>query len=73
MFYVDGGVTIQRFLQAGVMNRLIITCVPILIGAGIPLFGTLAGDIKIRHIATRYYPSGLINELAWLRNSLYSA
>ncbi len=37
--YVDGGITIQRFLRAGLIQRLIITRVPVLIGAGIPLFG----------------------------------
>src|SRR5882672_5864752 len=35
--YVDGGVTIQRFLQAGLIQRLIITRVPVLIGDGVPL------------------------------------
>lgn len=43
--YVDGGITIQRFLQAGLIQRLIITRVPVLIGAGIPLFGPLPRDI----------------------------
>src|SRR3954468_8277249 len=33
--YVDGGVTIQRFLRAGLVQRLIITRVPVLIGDGI--------------------------------------
>src|SRR5882672_5918161 len=37
--YVDGGITIQRFLQAGLIQRLIITRVPVLIGSGISLFG----------------------------------
>jgi dihydrofolate reductase len=32
--YVDGGITVQRFLQAGLIDRLIITRVPVLIGAG---------------------------------------
>ena len=32
--YVDGGITIQRFLQAGLIQRLIITRVPVLIGTG---------------------------------------
>jgi dihydrofolate reductase len=58
--YVDGGMTIQRFLQAGLIQRLIITRVPVLIGAGIPLFGTLERDIALRHIATRHYRSGLV-------------
>ena len=43
--YVDGGITIQRFLQAGLIHRLIITRVPVLIGTGIPLFGALQRDI----------------------------
>jgi dihydrofolate reductase len=58
--YVDGGVTIQQFLRAGLIQRLIITRVPVLIGQGIPLFGTLPHDIRLRHIATRHYPSGLV-------------
>ena len=58
--YVDGGITIQRFLRAGLIQRLIITRVPVLIGDGIPLFGTLLRDIRLRHVATRHYPSGLV-------------
>jgi dihydrofolate reductase len=58
--YVDGGITVQRFLRAGLIHRLIITRVPVLIGEGIPLFGTLPHDIRLRHVATRHYPSGLV-------------
>jgi len=58
--YVDGGITIQRFLQAGLIHRLIITRVPVLIGAGVPLFGALQRDIPLRHVATRQYASGLV-------------
>ena len=58
--YVDGGVTIQQFLRAGLIQRLTITRVPVLIGQGIPLFGALPHDIRLRHIATRSYQSGLV-------------
>ena len=58
--YVDGGVTIQRFLRAGLIQRLIITRVPVLIGRGIPLFGALSSDIRLRHVETRSYASGLV-------------
>ena len=58
--YVDGGITIQRFLKAGLIQRLIITRVPVLIGEGIPLFGALQRDIALRHVATRQYASGLV-------------
>jgi dihydrofolate reductase len=58
--YVDGGVTIQRFLQAGQIKRLIITRVPVLIGSGIPLFGALPHDVLLTHVATRQYSTGLV-------------
>jgi len=58
--YIDGGITIQRFLRAGLIQRLIITRVPVLIGEGIPLFGSLPHDVRLQHVATRHYPSGLV-------------
>jgi dihydrofolate reductase len=58
--YIDGGITVQRFLRAGLIERLIITRVPVLIGEGIPLFGALPRDIRLRHVATRHYPTGLV-------------
>ena len=58
--YVDGGITIQGFLQAGLIQRLIITRIPVLLGAGIPLFGALHQDIRLTHVGTRQYASGLV-------------
>jgi dihydrofolate reductase len=58
--YVDGGITIQRFLRAGLVQRLIITRVPVLIGEGIPLFGSLPRDVRLHHVVTHHYPSGLV-------------
>jgi dihydrofolate reductase len=58
--YIDGGITIQRFLRAGLVQRLIITRVPVLIGEGIPLFGSLPRDVQLRHVATQQYKSGLV-------------
>ena len=58
--YVDGGVTIQRFLRDGLVQRLIIPRVPVLIGEGIPLFGSLPQDVRLRHVGTQQYKSGLV-------------
>ena len=58
--YVDGGITIQNFLRAGLVQRLTITRVPVLIGEGIPLFGSLPKDVRLRHVSTQHYPSGLV-------------
>jgi dihydrofolate reductase len=58
--YVDGGITIQRFLAAGLVQRLVVTRVPVLIGQGIPLFGALPHDLQLRHVTTRQYASGLV-------------
>ncbi len=58
--YLDGAYTIQEFIRAGLVDRLIVTRVPVLIGTGIPLFGEIPRDIRLKHIATRTYPSGLV-------------
>ncbi|WP_297351228.1 dihydrofolate reductase family protein [Paraburkholderia sp.] len=58
--YVDGGITIQAFLRAGLIQHLTVTRVPVLIGTGIPLFGDLLRDIPLTHIATHQYASGLV-------------
>jgi len=59
--YIDGGFTIQEFLRAGQIQRLIISRVPVLIGEGIPLFGKLLHDIQLHHVTTRQYPTGLVS------------
>jgi dihydrofolate reductase len=58
--YIDGGITVQQFLNAGLIQRMIITSVPVLIGKGIPLFGPVPHDIRLRHVATRSYATGLV-------------
>jgi dihydrofolate reductase len=58
--YVDGGATIRGFLAARLIQQLTITRVPVLLGSGIPLFGTLPQDVRLEHVATQSYPSGLV-------------
>jgi dihydrofolate reductase len=58
--YVDGGMTIQGFMRAGLIQHLTITRVPVLIGEGTPLFSSLPRDVRLRHVTTQHYPSGLV-------------
>ena len=58
--YVDGGKVIQSFLKEDLIDELIITKVPELIGAGIPLFGYLNNDLQFEHIRTNIYSDGLV-------------
>ncbi|MGE5092238.1 MAG: dihydrofolate reductase family protein [Bacillota bacterium] len=67
--YVDGGITIQRFLRAGLLQRLVITRIPVLLGAGIPLFGDLPHDIWLEHVTTRAFAGGLVQSEYVVRES----
>ena len=58
--YVDGGKVIQSFLKEDLIDELIITRVPELIGTGIPLFGYLDNDLRFEHIKTNIYSDGLV-------------
>lgn len=58
--YIDGGKTIQQFLRAGYIQKMIITRIPILIGDGIPLFGSLDKDLKLEHLSSKSFANGLV-------------
>ena len=58
--YVDGGLTIQSFLAAGLVDEVTITVIPVLLGAGRALFGPLAGDVKLDHLSTKAYDFGFV-------------
>jgi dihydrofolate reductase len=66
--YVDGGQTIQGFLSAGLVDEMIISQLPILIGNGIPLFGPLPADIRLRHLGTRTFPGGMVQSTYRVEN-----
>lgn len=67
--YIDGGKTIQRFLRAGLIDQLIITTVPILIGSGIPLFGPLTHDKQLIHQDSTHYTNGFVQNRYALINT----
>lgn len=58
--YLDGGQLVQSFLRDGLVADMVITTVPVLIGAGRPLFGALPQDVGLELVASRSFPSGLV-------------
>jgi len=58
--YIDGGRTVQGFLNAGLIQQIVITRIPVLIGQGIPLFGALRKDVKLQHIETKSFDNGFV-------------
>ena len=58
--YLDGGALIRSFLDAHLIDELTVTIVPVILGAGIPLFAGVAGRHRLRLVAAQPYPSGLV-------------
>lgn len=58
--YVDGGVTIQRFLQAKLIDEITITRIPVLLGKGIALFGFIGEEVELIHHETFIFDNGFV-------------
>ena len=58
--YVDGGKVIQSFLRADLIDEMIVSKVPVLIGGGIPLFGLMEVDLEFKHVQTQICSNGLV-------------
>jgi dihydrofolate reductase len=57
--YVDGGKTVQAFLEADLVDEITVAIAPVLIGTGIPLFSTLSHDIRLRLRAAHASNAGM--------------
>ncbi|TGL85276.1 dihydrofolate reductase [Leptospira congkakensis] len=58
--YVDGGQLIQSFINESLLNELTITQIPILLGSGLPLYGNLTKETKLKHIQTQSFLNGFV-------------
>jgi dihydrofolate reductase len=58
--YLDGGRVIQSFLREGLVDEMTVTTIPVLLGAGRPLFGELARDVRLRLLECRWWENGLV-------------
>jgi dihydrofolate reductase len=57
--YVDGGRVIQAFLRADLIDELTISTAPVLLGGGLPLFGTSTSEIRLTHRGTSTSDTGM--------------
>jgi dihydrofolate reductase len=59
--YIDGGKTIQAFIAASLLAEITITVIPVLLGTGRPLFGTLStSEVWLEHVSSHGYPFGFV-------------
>lgn len=58
--YVDGGQTIQSFLDAELIDEISITQIPVLLGEGIPLFGKTKKDIDLRNVEIKHFANDFV-------------
>ena len=66
--YVDGGKTIQGFLAAGLIDEITVTVIPVILGDGIPLFGSTDKDVKLAHLHTTAYDFGFVQTTYQVNN-----
>ncbi len=58
--YIDGGITIAQFLQAKLVDEMIVTIIPVMLGKGIPLFNPITLETNCRLLKSEIYSTGLV-------------
>ncbi|NJS38301.1 MAG: dihydrofolate reductase [Rhodobacteraceae bacterium] len=58
--YIDSGQVIRAFLTAGLVRRMVVSTIPVLLGAGRPLWGHGAGDVPLTLARVRHWPNAVV-------------
>ncbi len=58
--YIDGGSTITSFIKLKLIDEMIITKTPVLLGEGIPLFGKINQRVKLENAEATAYQNEFI-------------
>ncbi len=60
---IDGGKTIRSFLAHDLIDEMIIHRIPVLLGSGIPLFGSLDKMMNLNHISTEVIDGSVVKSI----------
>lgn len=60
--YIDGGRTVQNFLKEDLIDEMIITTIPILLGGGFPLFGELPEPLEFDHVSSKVFLNQIVQD-----------
>ena len=58
--YIDGGTTIRNFLKADLIDEMVLTTIPILLGGGSPLFSKLPNELKFELVETKVFLNQIV-------------
>lgn len=58
--YIDGGSTVQQFLKEDLIDELIITTIPILLGGGSTLFSSTPSELNFELVESHIYLGQLV-------------
>ena len=58
--YIDGGRLIQSLLSEDLIDEMIITIIPVLLGGGSPLFGMMENELKFELIGSRVFADQVV-------------
>jgi len=58
--YLDGGVLVRGFLREGLVDELTINIIPLILGAGRPLFTSGLPDMSLRLLEAKSFSSGVV-------------
>ena len=60
IWLIGGGLLIQEFLRHNLVDRFIITVMPVILGEGIPLFPPPTPQIGLELVETLSFPTGMV-------------
>ena len=58
--YLDGGALIRSFLDAGLVDEVTVTVIPVILGEGVPLFAGASGRHALRLEQSRELGAGIV-------------